>query len=323
MFQDVPGTEVLSSYSHKLNHREFVGICGRSSYRFIMNPYESIWIHMNPYESIQSIPCVHHIHHIHHETPWGTCVQVQPQLSLPSHTRSISRVGLRWCNRCNRSRSPWIPRTTAQPGCHPVVVDLLRVSTGEGELRAQYGTVTLEECWKNVRDQAANVTRKIAGTTVQANHSKSLHALDNTRKDHDRMDLLQAQPDTSGDSYHGFGEKKDFLNSFEGLSKRYEGCKSHSSHISCLAWRTPRFALTYLTYLRAMRGCASFLSQFLSPPRKGALCVVVGLSTAGQIAECARCRTNQNPQALRFPQCLDMAVALLYSDTPSKIATEG
>jgi hypothetical protein len=210
------------------------------------------------------------------------------------------------CNRCNRSLgSPWIPlRTTAtQPGCHPVVVDLLRVSTGEGELRAQ-------SHWKNVRDQAANVTRKIAGTTVPANHSKSLHALDNTRKDHDRMDLLQAQPDPSGDSYHGFGEKKDFLNSFEGLSKRYEGCKSHSSHISCLASRTRRFALTYLTYLRAMRGCVSFLLQFLSPPRKGALCVVVGLSTAGQIAECARCRTNQTPQALRFPQCLDMAVAL-------------
>ena len=71
---------------------------------------------------------------------------------------------------------PGIPlRTTAtvQPGCHPVVVDLLRVSTGEGELRAQ-------SHWKNVREQAANVTRKIAGTTVQANHSKSLYALDST-----------------------------------------------------------------------------------------------------------------------------------------------
>ena len=79
----------------------------------------SLWIHMNPYESIQSIPCVHHIHHIHHETPWGTCVQVQPQLSLPSHTRSISRVGLAGAT---DATDPWDPHGSPWERLRPSLV---------------------------------------------------------------------------------------------------------------------------------------------------------------------------------------------------------
>lgn len=98
MFQDVPG-EVLSSGSHNLNHREFVGICGRSSYRFIMNPYE---IHM---KSIQSIPCVHYIHH---ETPRDLRPGAATAVFTIAHTLDITCwPGMR-CNRCNRSLgSPW------------------------------------------------------------------------------------------------------------------------------------------------------------------------------------------------------------------------
>lgn len=71
-----------------------------------------------------------------------------------------------------------------------------------------------------------------------------------------------------------------------------------------------------------MRGCVSFLLQFLSPPRKGAPCVVVGLSTAGQLNVLAAEQTktlrpsgSHNAWIWLLP-----IVALWYSDTPSKIA---